>query len=411
MKKMRNDKRANSLSSPLPTKNLPSRTSGGAVALWAIVVCCLLLTNCRRQTSLREEVGDTLRFSYAENLLVVKYPQYIVAELKDPWKKGHTLHTYVLVKEGVQPPSREGSVIKVPLKRSVVFNTAHASLCEMLGADAQIKGVCDLKYMNLPRLQQRVKLAEGNEGRVVDCGDSMQPDIERIVDMKADAVLLSPFENSGGYGRLEKIGVPIVECADYMETSALGRAEWMKFYGLLYGKEREADSLFHVVDSVYHSISEKAKGMKRQRSMITEKLTGNTWYVAGGRSTVGQLIADANGEYMWASDEHSGSLALAFETILEKAGQADVWVFNWSSSAPATYQSLAAEYHGYKEMKAFRERHVWYIDTQKVPYFEEVSFRPDCLLRDYVLLLHPEASESLGGGTLVPRYFTPLGGR
>jgi iron complex transport system substrate-binding protein len=224
-------------------------------------------------------------------------------------------------------------------------------------------------------------------------------------------VLLSPFENSGGYGRLEKIGVPIVECADYMETSALGRAEWMKFYGMLYGKEREADSLFHVVDSVYHSISEKAKRMKRQRSMITEKLTGNTWYVAGGRSTVGQLIADANGDYVWASDEHSGSLALSFETILEKAGQSDVWVFNWSNSALPTYASLAAEFHGYKEMKAFRERNVWYIDTQKVPYFEEVSFRPDRLLRDYVLLLHPEASESMADGQLVPRYFTPLGGQ
>ncbi len=375
------------------------------------VCCILLLTNCRHQTSLSEDIGDTLRFQYAENLVVVQHPQYTVVELKDPWKKGHTLHTYVLVKEGAEAPSVEGSVIRVPLERSVVFNTAHASLCEMLGADAQIKGVCDLKYMNLPRLQQRVKLAEGAEGRVVDCGDSMQPDIERIVDMKADAVLLSPFENSGGYGRLEKIGVPIVECADYMETSALGRAEWMKFYGMLYGKEREADSLFHVVDSVYHSISEKAKRMKRQRSMITEKLTGNTWYVAGGRSTVGQLIADANGDYVWASDEHSGSLALSFETILEKAGQSDVWVFNWSNSALPTYASLAAEFHGYKEMKAFRERNVWYIDTQKVPYFEEVSFRPDRLLRDYVLLLHPEASESMADGQLVPRYFTPLGGQ
>lgn len=375
------------------------------------VCCILLLTNCRHQTSLSEDIGDTLRFQYAENLVVVQHSQYTVVELKDPWKKGHTLHIYVLVKEGAEAPSVEGSVIRVPLERSVVFNTAHASLCEMLGADAQIKGVCDLKYMNLPRLQQRVKLAEGAEGRVVDCGDSMQPDIERIVDMKADAVLLSPFENSGGYGRLEKIGVPIVECADYMETSALGRAEWMKFYGLLYGKEREADSLFHVVDSVYHSISEKAKRMKRQRSMITEKLTGNTWYVAGGRSTVGQLIADANGNYVWASDEHSGSLALSFETILEKAGQSDVWVFNWSNSALPTYASLAAEFHGYKEMKAFRDRNVWYIDTQKVPYFEEVSFRPDRLLRDYVLLLHPEASESMADGQLVPRYFTPLGGQ
>ena len=380
--------------------------------LWCCLmgVCCILLTtNCRQQTSLSEDIGDTLALRYAENIVIVKYPQHTVVQLKDPWKSGRTLHTYILIRDSVHAPSVEGTVVRVPLEHSVVFNTAHASLCRMLGCEAQIKGVCDLKYMNLPDVQRRARMAEDADSAIVDCGDSMEPDIERIVDLDADAVLLSPFENSGGYGRLEKIGVPIIECADYMETSALGRAEWMKFYGLLYGKEREADSLFHVVDSVYHSLSAKAKTMKRERSMITEKLTGNTWYVAGGRSTVGQLIADANGSYVWAADGHSGSLAMPFETILEKAGQADVWVFNWSGSAPATYASLAAEFHGYKQMKAFREHNVWYIDTQRVPYFEEVSFRPDRLLRDYVFLLHPDASVSLGEVPLVPRYFTPLG--
>ena len=375
------------------------------IGVCMIGVCCLFLTNCRRQTSLREETGDTLRFSYAENLLVVKYPQYTVVELKDPWKKGRTLHRYILTEDDTKVPHVEGSIVKIPLNRSVVFNTAHASLLEMLGADWQIRGVCDLKYMNLPNIQRRAKMEKQAATSIIDCGDSMQPDIEQIVDLKADAILLSPFENSGGYGRLEKIGVPIIECADYMETSALGRAEWMKFYGLLYGKEAEADSLFKLVDFAYHVYSDEAKSMKKERSMITEKLTGSTWYVAGGKSTVGQLIADANGQYVWASDEHSGSLALPFETVLEKAGEADVWVFNWSSSAPPTYESLAAEYHGYKQMKAFREHHVWYIDTQKVPYFEEVSFRPDYLLRDYILLLHPEYKKQAGES---PRYFTPL---
>ena len=64
----------------------------------------------------------------------------------------------------------------------------------------------------------------------------MSPDIEKVIDMHPDGILLSPYENSGGYGRIEKLNVPILECADYMETSALGRAEWVRFYGLLFGK-------------------------------------------------------------------------------------------------------------------------------------------------------------------------------
>lgn len=371
--------------------------------------CGLMLSGCGQHTTAPTPQGDTLRLSYAENIVIVKHDNYYVAELKDPWKKGRTLHTYILVENGAPSPDVKGTVVTIPLTRSVVFNTAHASLLEMLGADAQIKGVCDLKYMNLPRMQQRAQLPAGKSLAVTDCGDSMQPDIEQIINLKADAVLLSPFENSGGYGRLEKINVPIIECADYMETSALGRAEWMKFYALLYGKEHEAERLFHEVDSAYHALSAKAKEMGKQRSIITEKLTGNTWYVAGGHSSVGQLIADANGKYAWADDNHSGSLPLPFETVLERAGNADVWVFNWSNSAPPTYESLAAEYHGYKQMKAFREHNVWYIDTQKVPYFEEVSFRPDFLLRDFILLLHSDlASPEAILGEHAPRYFAPL---
>jgi hypothetical protein len=129
---------------------------------------------------------------------------------------------------------------------------------------------------------------------------------------------------------------------------------------------------------------------------------GSTWYVAGGESSVGRLIADANGRYAWANDKHSGSLSMTFETVLDKAGQSDVWIFNHFGSGRLTYSRLASEYPGYKEMKAFKEHNTWYVDTQQVTYFEEVPFRPDFLLRDYICLLHPE----LGLGQ--PKYYTPV---
>ena len=230
----------------------------------------------------------------------------------------------------------------------------------------------------------------------------MSPDIERIIDLKADAILLSPFENSGGYGRLEEIGIPIIECADYMETSALGRAEWMKFYGLLYGCEQKADSLFAEVEKAYHQLMKQAKQSTIHRSIVTERMTGSTWYIAGGKSSVGRLIADAKGIYAWASDTHSGSLALPFEAVLDKAGDADVWIFNDSGTTPMTYQRLSAEFHGYTSMKAFQRKQVYVVNSMTVPYFEQVSFRPDWLLRDYTILLHPD----LKLGNL--KYFKPL---
>ena len=368
-----------------------------------LVIFASLFCACGRQHTVAEKQGDTLRLKYAENILIVRYADRTEVTMKDPWNRGRVLHRYLLLSTGEtgadakalrRTPSADATIVHVPLRRSVVFNTAHAWLLGQLGATDAIAGVADLEYMQLPELHRRV-----GQGRVANCGSSMSPDIERLIATAPDAILLSPFENSGGYGRLEELGTPLIECADYMETSALGRAEWMRFYGLLYGRQATADSLFAVVERNYLSLSRRAKAAKPRRSILTEKLTGNTWYVAGGKSSVGQLIADAGGSYAWSADNHSGSLALPFETVLDRAGDADVWVFN-DLSPQLTYQRLLSEYHGYGQLRAFREHNVWYVNSLQVPYFEQVSFRPDWLLRDYVILLHPELKD-LG----TPRYY------
>ena len=364
----------------------------------------LLSAGCRQgRVATAAFEGDTLRMKYAGNIVITRDSTLTKVELRNPWGEG-VLHRYWLVPRDADGDfsSLEGTVVRVPLRRSVVFNTAHASLLLMLKADEAIVGVADLKYMLLPEIHRRVALGKGTEdsengffgrknGPIVDCGDAMAPDIEQIADLEADAILLSPFENSGGYGNLEKLGVPLVECAEYMETSALGRAEWMRFYGLLYGCEARADSLFAEVEREYLETKVSGSGQRGAKlSMLTERLTGNTWYVAGGRSSVARLIADAGGDYAWATDRHSGSLPLSFETVLDKAADADVWIFNDVGSTPPTRRKLAAEHHGYTAFKAFRDANVYYVNSMQVPYFEQVTFRPDWLLRDYVILLNPE---------------------
>ncbi|MBQ4175568.1 MAG: ABC transporter substrate-binding protein [Prevotella sp.] len=366
--------------------------------LHILIILSFLLSCKGNKVDYVSKQGDTIHFKYAENIEMVKYPDYTIVRLKNPWNEGSYLHTYILTQKGQkQTPYLEGTNISFPLQKSIVFNTAHASLLGMLESTKQIKGVCDLKYMNLPEIHHLV-----SQDEITDCGNSMSPDIERIIDLKADAILLSPFENSGGYGRLEEIGIPIIECADYMETSALGRAEWMKFYGLLYGCEQKADSLFAEVEKAYHQLMKQAQQSTTHRSIVTERMTGSTWYIAGGKSSVGRLIADAKGIYAWASDTHSGSLALPFEAVLDKAGDADVWIFNDSGTSPMTYQRLSSEFHGYTSMKAFQRKQVYVVNSMTVPYFEQVSFRPDWLLRDYIILLHPD----LKLGNL--KYFKPL---
>jgi iron complex transport system substrate-binding protein len=324
---------------------------------------------------------DTLPMAYAENITMIRHQHYCQVDIKNPWKKGHLLHRYILVSRedsallGTYP---EGTVVYTPVSRSVVFTSAHCQLLCWLGAEDAVSGVCDKQFINIPAIRQHAE----------DCGDGMMPMVEKIADLHPQALLISPFENSGGYGRLEQIGIPIIETADYMETSALGRAEWMRFYGMLYGKARQADSLFHVVDSCYQALRILAHRQPEGRSFLTERLTGSTWYVPGGRSTIGTMLADANARYLWAADTHSGSLPLSFEAVIDKAADSDVWLIKSHGTAP-TRNTLLSEHHGYDMFAAVRNQQVYYCNTLERPYFEEVSFRPDYLLRELILLAHP----------------------
>ena len=363
-----------------------------------------LLVSCGgRQTTASQEAGDTVVFKYATQLSIVRHKDYTEVVVKNPWKEGKILHSYLLVPDSIDPQDISltsyhspltSTIVRTPLRRSVMFTTVHCAMLMSFGCEQSIAGVADLKYIKIPWIHEQVKA-----GRITDVGEGMSPVVEKIIDQRPDALFLSPFENSGGYGRLEEIGIPIIECAEYMEPSPLARAEWLRFYGMLFGCEARADSLFAVVDSSYNALKALAGNHKVQSSkfkaqssstVLLDKVTGSVWYVPGGRSTIGQMIQDAGGDYPWADDDHSGSVSLPFEAVLEKAGEADVWLFRYSSDHDITPAELLSEHHGYDQFKAFRSGEIYGCDVERSLFYEESPFRPDWLLGDYIHILHPD---------------------
>lgn len=314
--------------------------------------------------------GDTVKFNYATLLTVVRYADHVHIDIANPWAKGKTLRSYDVVP---------------PLGKIVVTTTAHCQLMDWLGALDELAGVCDKQYIAVSEVQRRL-----NGGKTADCGNSMNPDVERMAALGAKAIIVSPFENSGGYGRLESTGITIIEAADYMEPSPLARAEWMKLYGILLGREQQADSLFHIVDSTYNKLRQEASKMPQDRTLLLERKTGSVWYCPGGKSTVGTLIADANGRYPWMKDSHSGSLPMAPEQVIARGAHADAWLFVCSGKT-VTKAELAEEYAGYKTLDAYRNGEVYACNTDQSHYFEEIPFRPDYLLCDYIQIAHPGA--------------------
>jgi iron complex transport system substrate-binding protein len=348
--------------------------------LCGILFATALLCACTGRKPSDAGQGDTLALRYAQLLQISEWDGRMEATVSDPWKQGKTL-------QSVRVGQAESAGCIAPLQRVVVFTTSHCQLLEYLGLADRIVGVCDLQYILIPDIQQRAK-----DGRIRNCGDAMSPDIEKIIDLHPDAIFVSPFDGSGGFGKLEKLGIPIIQTADYMEKSALGRAEWMRYYGRLFGQGRRADSLFHVVDSTYQSLKQYAAGLPQGRSILTERKTGATWYTPGGASSMGAIIKDANGRYAFSDDKHGGSLALSAEQIIDKAGESDVWAFKYNGPRMMTREDLLREYHGYASLKAFRTSEIYECNTSVSPYFEETSFRPDYLLREMIILLHPQVN-------------------
>ncbi len=366
-----------------------------AVAVASVMCSC----GSRSMMSALGTASDTIHMGYAKYITMVDRGDYTEVQLVNPWKFKQVLHRYLLVdrsSDAIDAVRKHAEsygddvrtdVLEVPLVRSVVFTSPHCELIRELGALPAIVGVCDRQYINIPAVK--------NSKTIKDCGSSMKPSVEKIVDAQPQALVISPFENSGGYGELDKTEIPIVEASDYMETSSLGRAEWMKFYGRLYGKGRTADSLFAAVDSSYWALKEVVAKEPHGKSVITETKTGNIWYVPGGQSTTGVTLADAGARYVYADDSNNGSLSLAPEQVIDKAIDADVWLFKAFGDIQPTLSSLAASYNGYTMLKAYRTGNVYVCNTSKVPYFEEVSFHPERLLREIIQITHPTVD--LGG--------------
>ena len=359
------------------------------LTLWVTV---LLLSACggKNSTASGSAQGDTIPLHYSSNLSLIDYEDYIVAQLRNPWDTTKILHTYVLVDKKQPLPQElpQGTLVRTPLSKAIIYSSVHCSLLKDFGALNSIGGVCDLKYIKLPEIEEGCR-----NGTIADVGDGMNPNIEKIIDLHPDAILLSPFENSGGYGRVEKLNVPIIECADYMETSSLGRAEWIRFYGLLFGKKTEADAMFAAVERNYKDLQELVKPISFAPSVMCDLKTSSTWYTPGGNSTIAKLYSDAGANYIFREDTHSGSLPYPFEVIFEKGQQTDFWLIRYNQPVDKTYGELEKEFAPYAGFRPFKERNIYGCNTNRVPFYEETPFHPDWLLKDLIKIFHPSLLE------------------
>lgn len=358
----------------------------GIICRAIFMFCIVMVLSCNVNSNKREPiVGDTLELRHSSLLSIIECDDYTVADIGNPWGKG-ILHRYVLVdkESDLSETLPDGTLLRVPLDSILLFSTVHAELVCTFGCSDAVKGVCESSYIT-----QQPLVAALRRGEIIDCGSSLNVDLERVAQLSPQAVWVLPYEN-GGYGKLDKLSYPLVECAEYMENSPLGAAEWMRFYGRLLGKAVFADSLFNIVEKNYLALKENVLNITGKRpTLMCELKTSSAWYVPGGCSTMGLLYKDAGADYIFSSYRESGSLPLSYETLLSKASEADFWLIK-HGGADKSYSSLKSEFEGYTHFKPYRERNVYVCNLSRKRFYEETPFRPDLLLRELVAIFHPE---------------------
>lgn len=342
----------------------------------------------------------TYTVHYAKGFQVKKHNGYTLVSIRDPWDTTRLLQTYILVDKQKELPTNlpQGTIVRIPLNNVATYSTIHCSSLNELGAIDLIKGVCEPEYIKLDIIQQGVK-----NGTIVNLGMASKPDVEKIVMLSPEAIFATPIQG-WSYGNVEKTKIPILETIDYTESHPLGRAEWIRFYSLFVGKEHLADSLFAITEKNYIDIKEAVSKTTARPSVLPDIRYQSKWNMPGGKSFMANMLADAGASYPWNDNNSTTYMPLAFESVLDKAGDADIWIIKYNTPEDMTYQSLEKEYKPYSYFKAFKQKNIYGCNTAYSSYYEDLPIHPDYILKDMAYIFHPELFPDY-----TPRYYKKFG--
>ena len=327
---------------------------------------------------------------YATGFSIRENPEYTVVEIRNPRDTGYILDRYILVdRREVLPDSLpEGRIIRIPVTNTVAFGTVPCGALSELKALYTLKGVTDIEYIQIDSVTQKIEA-----GEIQSVGNSYMPDLEKLVMLQPEIIFTIPLEQSL-QDKLTELGLSTVICTEFTESSPLGRAEWLKLYGLLTGKRAMADSLFRQMEQNYLEAKQRVDSVKRRPSLLVEKKYGQVWYIPSENSYAANLYRDAGANYT-CQDHGSNSkksIPLSFEQVWTRYADTDIWLFKYfDAERPLmSLSDLRKENETYARFKPFKKQQIYACNSAFVPYYEQATFRPDLILYDLIAIFQPE---------------------
>ena len=295
-------------------------------------------------------------------------------------------YRFALVRGGVEAPQGY-TRIEVPVTRTICMTSLQLSNFTILDAHDVVKGLTGTKNLFNPDILERTK-----DGRIVKIGMEGNFDTEMVLAANPQVIFISPSKR-GGYEAIKETGITLVPHLGYQELDPLGQAEWIKFVGMLIGKEREASEIFAGIEQRYQTLKEAAAKATVRPTVFSGEMHYGTWHAVGGKNYLAQIFRDAGADYVINDEETSGE-NLEFEKMYALAAKADYWRILNSYPGDFNYDALKASEPRNELFKAYQEKKVIYCNMKQTPYYEISPVKPDVLLKDFVAIFHPELVES-----------------
>jgi iron complex transport system substrate-binding protein len=359
----------------------------------AIVTFFLCFISCKEASQKEEELviasSAKVELTYATGFTIDKFEGYSVVQLNSPWPNAEKQFKYLLVEKGAAPPNdiQYDALVHVPLEKVVVTSTTHIPLLEALGEEQKLVGFPNTKYISSEKTRQLIK-----EQKVVELGENESINTELLLDIEPDAVIGFAINgNNKTFRTIQNAGIPVLYNAAWIEKNILGRAEWIKFFGCLFQKEKLANDIFIKIENEYNTAKDIATSIDEKPTVLAGSMFKDIWHVPHGNSWAAQFISDAGGNYLWADSKGSGSISLNIESVLDKAQQADYWI---TLGVETSKNQLGDRNVHYKEFEAFKNGNTYIAnasgETGGLLFYELGPNRPDLILKDLISIFHPE---------------------
>lgn len=356
--------------------------------LWLTIA--LISLSCQNETKSVSIMASQNTIRHAKGFSIQNYEGYTVLTVRNPWPKATKTYTYILKeKNGIVPDSlKQNPIIAVPIKSIVVTSTTHIPSLEMLEKEKTLIGFPNLDYISSEKVRARIEA-----GKVKELGMNQNLNTEVLLNLQPDVIIGYGIDNNNPtLDNLQKSGLKVMLNGDWNEETPLGKAEWIKFFGALYGQQKKAEEIFSKIEKEYLKTIRIAQNALETPTILAGDMFEDRWYLPKGNSWGSLLLKEAKGRYLWAETTGTGSLSLSFETVLEKAKNADIWI---TSGQFSSLREMTSANPHYNQFKAFQNKNVYSFSGRKgktggILYYELAPNRPDIVLKDIVTILHPE---------------------